>query len=234
MAASLGREFVNPRAATIFSRSLWALTAALVTVSVVALLQFWSGPMDLITRWTLGASLFALSCASVGAIIVRRHPRHLVGWLFTGIAIQASVSLAARHLAEAAVARGDLAGARWPALVMMVGISFAAPLVSMLLLLYPHGRLVTARWRAVVVLAGALLVLGALVAALTPFAAATGGYLDVSMLDRPCGAFDQTQFGPHRPPGSASAFAAIVHHPCRYSIIGIALSAIDVREGCEG
>jgi signal transduction histidine kinase len=91
--------------------------------------------------------------AVIGAVIVQRHPRHRIGWLFCIGQAGSAVGLAAQALARA-VLSGRLA---WPEeighlaawLARLLGGIYAITLIGCLLLLVPDGRLRSRRWRPV-------------------------------------------------------------------------------------
>ena len=91
--------------------------------------------------------------AVVGALIIGRHPRHRIGWLFCIGQAGAALGLAAQALATG-VLRHDvplpLAAGEWAAWVSRVfGASYALALLGLLLMLAPDGHLPSRRWRPV-------------------------------------------------------------------------------------
>lgn len=93
----------------------------------------------------------------VGAVIVARHPRHVIGWLMSGLGAAAIADTLVRWYALGGLyLRGGLPGpeyAAWAASwswfpTIMVGLVYVP-------LLFPHGRLPGPRWRPVAVAAGA-------------------------------------------------------------------------------
>ena len=94
--------------------------------------------------------------AVVGALIIGRHPRHRIGWLFCLGQAGAALGLAAQALATG-VLRHDMplpvAVGEWAAWVSRVfGASYALALLGLLLMLVPDGHLPSRRWRPVFVL----------------------------------------------------------------------------------
>jgi len=112
--------------------------------------------------------------AIVGALVLTRHPRHRVGWLLSigaaGVAVGFVASGCAYWLLAMrdpdAVAAGHVAA--WVAQVF--GASYALPLTCAVFLLVPDGRLLSRRWRPVMVLLVASYVLwvGVLVIGVRP------------------------------------------------------------------
>jgi hypothetical protein len=139
----------------------WALLAIYVALAAgaVALVVLQDASAD-----ALGALGFA-GFAAVGALIALRQPRNAVGWLLLGIAI-----------AFAVVETGEVYAAdpanpgRVPVAVVATVLSGLWPTLALVFvpLLFPHGRLPSPRWRPVLWLGAAELVLGFGSAALTP------------------------------------------------------------------
>jgi hypothetical protein len=138
---------------------LWLCTAALFGVF---LLLFWftanHGAEDLDPL--IGVAMFGM--ATVGALVAVRKPAQPLGWLLLVIGFSAMLSgtayLAATRIlgalpAQELVAAALLWLAQW-AWVLALGL-----LVTLLLLLYPTGRLLTPRWRVIAGLEGAWLAL---------------------------------------------------------------------------
>jgi signal transduction histidine kinase len=101
--------------------------------------------------------------AAVGALIVSRHPRHRIGWLFSGIGLVAGIGWGAQEYVHYALLTepGPLPGVAWAAWVagwwwypMLFGVLLLTPL------LFPSGRPPSPRWGPVlwVAVGGALVV----------------------------------------------------------------------------
>ena len=139
----------------------WSLLAVYVALAAaaVALVVLQGAKVD-----ALGGLGFA-GFAGVGALIALRQPRNAVGWLLLGIAIGfAAVETGQVYAEEASNA------ARVPVAVVanvVTNVWFSLSVIF-LPLLFPHGRLPSPRWRPVLWLAAADLVLGASSAALLP------------------------------------------------------------------
>jgi hypothetical protein len=113
----------------------------------------------------VGISLAALSFATAGAILVSRLPGNLIGWLLAAGGFCFAGGSGATGLADygLTVHPGSLPGAIWFAwLSQWIWAPFIGSVV-VLALVYPSGRLLSARWRPVAwaaVLIIALLTLG--------------------------------------------------------------------------
>jgi signal transduction histidine kinase len=92
------------------------------------------------------------SFAAVGALVVSRHPRHPVGWLFAGIGLVAGLGWAAQEYVHYALVTdpGSLPGTAWAGWIagwwwypMLFGVLVLTPL------LFPTGRPASPRWRPV-------------------------------------------------------------------------------------
>jgi hypothetical protein len=107
-------------------------------------------------------SLGQLSLLGFGALIIARWPDHLIGWLFTLIGL-------ANVYQAFASAYEYLAGTRpWPLLRWVLWIASApdlAPFLTLLIVvpyLFPHGHLLSPRWRPLFALSLAMIVAYAL------------------------------------------------------------------------
>lgn len=93
-------------------------------------------------------SLFALPCAGVGVVVVRRVRTNPIGWIFLGLGVAAAVGCNAAAYAVIAYRHGD------PGLPLARLAVFLAPWwIALVLatpvpiLLFPDGRLPKGRWR---------------------------------------------------------------------------------------
>jgi signal transduction histidine kinase len=96
---------------------------------------------------------FMLAASTLGALIVARHPRNLVGWLLCYCALTLAITDALQHYAVFAYLNGhpELPFARWAAWVQSFGIEAFFPLaLALLILVFPDGRLPSPRWRVLV------------------------------------------------------------------------------------
>src|SRR4051812_5428152 len=136
------------------ARHAWAVVVAVVALAVAqgfllaaAGVPLWSA--EAVGNGFPGIPLATVVGALVGAVILSRHPRHPVGWLFCLGQLGVAMGLAARAAGDLALARDRFpqAGrlAEWVG--DLLGSGFALTLLAVLLLLAPDGRLPSRRWR---------------------------------------------------------------------------------------
>jgi hypothetical protein len=152
---------VTPRLAARVGWTLFAVTAAAAAFQFAARLphlEEMGQRYDPYLTFPI-ITLAALVAALVGAVVVTRHPANPVGWLFCGANCVAEVGLAGETYAElSAVRESPLPGAGWGAFVQtLTGAPFALAGLTLLLLLFPSGRLASRRWRVVAWATGASL-----------------------------------------------------------------------------
>jgi len=105
-------------------------------------------------------ALMVLSFSTVGALVAARRPRNAVGWIFCGVALASGIGFAGQFYGEYALVAegGSVPGgafgawlSTWTIVPALTGLTFFA-------LLFPDGRLLSARWRVVgwLALAGGL------------------------------------------------------------------------------
>ena len=140
---------MTPRRVRNIAWLCFALTLLAIPLSLVVLIKLADSPISTQDWWNVAGSFVgAVAFSVVGALILSRHPRHSIGWTFT-------LSGLATSLAVVGMAYGDLAGA--PAWSLPAG-GFASRLSYVLLqsgvflpltlglLLFPDGRLLSRRW----------------------------------------------------------------------------------------
>lgn len=120
--------------------SLWALTAVLL----LAMVSLSIGREPLFD--TLLYGLLWISLATVGALVASRHPRNPIGWMFCGLALYGAFGGSAAGWGYLAAERGLPAGelGEWIVLWSWIGDLMVWTIV---LLLFPDGRLPSRRWR---------------------------------------------------------------------------------------
>jgi len=156
----------------------WALCAMDVVV-VAWLVSFGAeGP----GRWSSAAgALFVLAFATTGALVASRRPDNPVGWLLCTSGLAFAVGGVCEEISGYAAReqRPDLVAAPVAAwvgtYVWMLGVG---PAATLLLLLFPDGRLPSPRWRPVAWLAGGSLAITVIGLALAPGPIADTPYLN--------------------------------------------------------
>ena len=122
-------------------------------------------------RLDLLDALFALGFvgyAAVGAVIVARHPRNAVGWLFCAIGVALPVTGLLNAYATYGVVSDGLPGDELVAWAFSWSADTLLVLIVLLLLLFPTGRFLSRGWRRVGQCAVGLAAASALVTALAP------------------------------------------------------------------
>ena len=146
----------NSRVAAWLAWSLVALSVALLVGGLVLSRAARSAVADLsFGGETEDASVVAnlitlLPFSVVGAIIASRHPRNAIGWLFCSVGVTVGLNSFARDYAEFWLASGfgmSSLGetAAWFSSWLWFLLIFVP--MSLLLLLFPDGRLPSPRWR---------------------------------------------------------------------------------------
>jgi hypothetical protein len=156
---------VTGRRAAWLAWSAWGLTVLATVAAVVVAsrnVDTLGGPGRAAMFAVLG-TLWAVGYATVGAIVAWRRPSNPIGWIFclNGLVI-ALTGLAEEYATRGlASAPGFLAGARLAAWFQNWSGYIAFTLLWFLVVLFPHGRLPSRRWRwgawAIVGVAGVLI-----------------------------------------------------------------------------
>src|SRR5215216_1425728 len=149
--------------------SLWALSVALTTLSLLLLALIRSHPGIHVFDWWLGNSLVVID-VTVGAIVASRRPENPVGWLLCLSGVVTSTStFTSQYAIYALLAQPN----SLPAGEAMAWIAaWTLPIMNgvqvFYLLLFPTGRLPSRRWRWLAWLTVAYILVGALIAAFSP------------------------------------------------------------------
>ena len=140
---------------------VWALTWAVPVLAVLAVLASVNATLEFTpaeqTASTAGVALVGLcasACALIGGLICARTPNIRIGGLLLGLGWVVALTLATMALAAR-----DLPGSAWAPWFLGVVSIQAFPLMALLLLLFPEGHLLSARWRPAVWLIAAIVVL---------------------------------------------------------------------------
>jgi hypothetical protein len=162
---------MRPHAAACFAWSLWALSVASAMLGL--LLMFLNGSFEDLLDESLGIdAALALAYPTVGAIIASRRPGNAVAWIFCAIGLcgGAEVFTVEYGIYALVTNPGSLPGgvmATW--IGTWIWLPSVILAVTFLLLLFPHGRLLSPRWRPVAWLAAAATIASAGLVALTPW-----------------------------------------------------------------
>jgi hypothetical protein len=168
-------------------------TVALAVLLTVLHLTWWTladdvpGALD-----SRGEAGLPIAFTLMGALIVTRQPGNRIGWLFCAGPVFALTGALDAYALYALAARPDagLPGATAAAWVSSWSWAVGAPLVVLLPLIYPTGRLPSPRWRPVVWLTGLLLVLSSVSYAFRP------GPLEASQVPVAANPFGMAGAGP--------------------------------------
>ena len=118
------------------------------------------------------ASLGTLGYATTGALIVSRHPRNTVGWLFLLIGLCIGLAGFAENYSQRALDLGGPRALPLAAAMAWLGSNFAIVVgfgsIPLVLLVFPEGTLPSRRWRPVAVAMVLALVAGVAGLALSP------------------------------------------------------------------
>jgi hypothetical protein len=133
---------VTPRSAVRLAWGLWGLAAALMGAAMVL------GPW-LLPGYVGFQVVLSLAFVTVGAFLGGRRPGNPVGWLLLCWGMVMAFSAFVGAYVERGLVRdpGSLPGPDWAAWAEAVVWHPAFGLLAFLLLLFPHGRLPSRRWR---------------------------------------------------------------------------------------
>ena len=145
---------MTPRTASRLAWSLCSAAVALLIANVV--LSIMAGTLDEDGISVLVFPIFLLAFSTVGALIAARQPGNAIGWVFIGTGLAWAVLGAADGYAAYALSTGGEASlaaraADWVN-IWFYGPGIFVP-VTLLLLLFPDGRVPSPRWRPVLWLA---------------------------------------------------------------------------------
>jgi two-component system NarL family sensor kinase len=159
-----------------------ALSLALTALTVLLIVLLLRSDTPIYYYW-LETSMVALGYSTVGAIVASRLPESPIGWLFCAIGLIFGVShFSAEYAAYALLvpSRSLPAGETFAWLTSWVWV-FGLGLIVFLDLLFPNGRLPSARWRWFARFTAIALLPAAILAALSP------GLITSSTLINPLG-----------------------------------------------
>jgi hypothetical protein len=160
----------------------------------------WPGSQD-----ELALVPMSLTFATVGALIAARHPRNPIGWLCGAFGLVVAVTHTGNQYAQYALvtAPGSLPGGDWAAWLAVWPIELTILLPVLVFLLFPHGHLLSPRWRPLIWLAVATSTLTAAASALStvnfpdnvPFARHPMALVDADAVRLAYGALQVVQLG---------------------------------------
>ncbi len=134
----------------------WSLAAVCVVVMALAVLFHLLAPSGSKEASSLGLmalfAIFLVLYPAVGALVVSRHPRNPIGWIFCGTSLVVAVGVFTAEYASYAltVHSGSLIGAKVMAwFASWTGEPTLLLSLALLFLLFPTGRLPSKRWRPV-------------------------------------------------------------------------------------
>jgi hypothetical protein len=160
----------------------------------------WPGSQD-----ELALVPMSLTFATVGALIGGRHPRNPIGWLCGAFGLVVAVTHAGNQYARYALVTvpGSLPGGDWAAWLAVWPIELTVLLPVLVFLLFPHGHLLSPRWRPLIWLAVGTSTLTAAASALStvnfpdnvPFARHPMALVDADVVRLAYGALQMVQLG---------------------------------------
>jgi hypothetical protein len=162
---------LSNRVAARLAWSLWALAMALTGLSLLLLVMNLSRPDVPVYSFRAENILYSVGFSSVGAVIVpRMRPENPIGWLFCAIGLLWAVihfigeyAIHALLAVPGSLPAGEVASwlYTWP---WVLGLG----LIMLLCLLFPNGRLPSARWRWFARLSTLLTFVGMVLTAISP------------------------------------------------------------------
>ena len=148
----------------------WAAlgVSAAIAATAVALALSGSGGTDLVIFLTV--AVLGLVFGATGALVASRMPNNPIGWIFCALALLfQSSGLADAYVAYGGGTGASLPGRIWVAWVSQWFLNVASPaLIILCFLLFPTGRLPSARWRPLLWVVACVAALYAASAALAP------------------------------------------------------------------
>jgi hypothetical protein len=162
---------ISPRASAWVAWSMCALSLALTVLSLLLIALITSHPgVHIFEHWIENTAL-AIGFSTVGAVVVSHwHPRNPMGWMFCVVGLLfAAVHFVAEYAIYALLAEpGSLPAGEPAAWVCSWLFAPQLGLSGLLALLFPNGRLPSARWRWFVWFSVLSILLATVMAALSP------------------------------------------------------------------
>src|SRR5438445_659571 len=165
-----GGSRMSARTAKTITGSVWALTVGLVAGAITLII---------LNRSTVDANtasfypliwLSALSFVTVGSLIARRHPDNAIGWLFCvmGVGLAGLTFGQEYAIRGLSTAPGSLPLANWVGYETDLLFVPAVGPIGLVFLLFPNGRALSRKWRALVWILSAALVVSTLINVFDP------------------------------------------------------------------
>jgi signal transduction histidine kinase len=139
---------MSPRTASRLAWSMWALTVSLLGGTL--LLGVAGHTFNEAGGFAILVPIFLLAFATVGALVAGRQPGNPIGWIFCATGLAWALASLADSYAGYAMFNGrtdeTLARLADSFDIWFYGAAVFAP-ITLLLLLFPDGRLISSRWR---------------------------------------------------------------------------------------
>jgi hypothetical protein len=162
---------MSARIVALLAWSVWALSVVFTGLGLLFL--FLNGSFEDLLDESLGIdAVLALTFPTVGAIIASRRPDNAVGWIFCAVGLCGGTEIFTVEYGIYALVTnpGSLpAGVIATWIGTWVWLPSITLTITFLLLLFPHGRLLSSRWRPVAWLAAAVTVAGTALLAIVPW-----------------------------------------------------------------
>jgi hypothetical protein len=119
---------------------MWSLSALLLAIGV---------PLGELAGTDTRRLVESAIYATAGAIVASRRPENTIGWLFCALGIVVAFEFFGTEYVNHAyfIAPGTLPRSDWVAWATQASTELSIPLVVFVFLLFPHGRLLSTRWR---------------------------------------------------------------------------------------
>jgi hypothetical protein len=166
-----GRGFggITTRASVWLAWSVCALSLILTALGLLFLALNRSHPGAPVFEFAFRSVVIVASCSTVGVLIASRRPAHPIGWLFSAVGLLSALHLfCGEYAIYSLVEQRSLLGGRvaaWTVSWLWVPIN---ALLAYVALLFPDGKLPSARWRPLGWLNGVMAVAGSFAAAFLP------------------------------------------------------------------
>jgi len=149
-------------------RMPWLVLGVSVALAAASVALGISGGADLFVAFSIAA--LGVVFAGTGALVASRAPGNWIGWIFCAMGLLFEFGILGEvYVAYGSLADGFLPGRAWVGWISQwSNNAFAPTMIILSFLLFPTGRLPSARWRPVALIATGVAVVHAASAALTP------------------------------------------------------------------